>query len=893
MSFTCQSNHSLNKILFNTAKNMKLELDIQSPQNSSVSYDSANSNGFDHASEDIKKMLRAGIKFAKEGSRTEARQMLLQVTEADGNNETAWLWLASISEYPEELLVFLQNVLRINPDNERAIEWAKQTKSLLSKTFVQRGIDASHQNQKDFAKQCFLQAIVHDDQSEMAWLWLASSTDSPEEKCSHLQKVLNINPDNETAFSSLKAVKSQISQALLKKANSAAIAGDHEHARQMLAEILKNTPNLEDAWVLKAFLTNDYYEKIACYEKALETNPNHDAAQAGLAALKALAPKTPEPKPEPVAVQEVTEPEAVAEASPQELTEETEPEQFVEPVEEVEQSVEAVTESVTETDEAAEVTQLAEENQSAESQEQSLEDFYTESEDIETVAESTAEVQTAEENRFEAEAEFWKQVEAEADSNEVEAADESFETESDSPVTEENQIVEEDSVEAAEMQVAETEQAQENQVVEEFEEVREPVQFEESQAVEEFEDTQESQVAEFSTEVIQAEANEVSYEAENEAPATVEETFSPSPSLEHGFAMLSNNEPFADYQQPTVELTYTNLPEEAQTPFEEKTAEYAFNTETQTLEENQPRPEVALQAEDFSSQDEASTELQTIESQQVSELPEVVEESAEPLQAEISTQVFNLSQIQAESFKCAFCEFENQPQAVICESCQAMLSLSDLEMLLAHQNANQDVVLRAIERMEVEKTLRDLSLDELQNLGIAHLNVHNLRKGFSYLQEASQMNPNDVVLASKVNFLAIRLSEIEEQDQKAQENPVQSRTILVVDDSPTVRKLISGKLEKSGHSVVSAVDGMDALAKINEVIPDLILLDITMPRLDGYQVCKLIRNNDLTKDIPIVMISGKDGFFDKVRGRMAGSSGYITKPFGPDTLMKTIETYLN
>jgi twitching motility two-component system response regulator PilG len=141
--------------------------------------------------------------------------------------------------------------------------------------------------------------------------------------------------------------------------------------------------------------------------------------------------------------------------------------------------------------------------------------------------------------------------------------------------------------------------------------------------------------------------------------------------------------------------------------------------------------------------------------------------------------------------------------------------------------------------------------------------------------------------------LAIRLSEIEEQDQKAQENPVQSRTILVVDDSPTVRKLISGKLEKSGHSVVSAVDGMDALAKINEVIPDLILLDITMPRLDGYQVCKLIRNNDLTKDIPIVMISGKDGFFDKVRGRMAGSSGYITKPFGPDTLMKTIETYLN
>ncbi len=221
-----------------------------------------------------------------------------------------------------------------------------------------------------------------------------------------------------------------------------------------------------------------------------------------------------------------------------------------------------------------------------------------------------------------------------------------------------------------------------------------------------------------------------------------------------------------------------------------------------------------------------------------------------------------------------------------------MLALSDLEMLLGHQNANQEVMLRAIEKMEVEKTIQEFGVEELTNLGIAHLNAHNLRKGFAYLQEASQLNPNDVVLSSKVNFLAIRLSEIEEYDQKAQENPVQSKTIMVVDDSPTVRKLITGKLEKCGHSVVSAVDGMDALAKINEVIPDLVLLDITMPRLDGYQVCKLIRNNDVTKDIPVVMISGKDGFFDKVRGRMAGSSGYITKPFGPDTLMKTIETYL-
>jgi twitching motility two-component system response regulator PilG len=143
-----------------------------------------------------------------------------------------------------------------------------------------------------------------------------------------------------------------------------------------------------------------------------------------------------------------------------------------------------------------------------------------------------------------------------------------------------------------------------------------------------------------------------------------------------------------------------------------------------------------------------------------------------------------------------------------------------------------------------------------------------------------------------MDALAVRLAEIEQHDRE-HEPVTQGLKILVVDDSPTVRKLISGKLEKCGHEAICAVDGMDALAKINEVIPDLVLLDITMPRMDGYQVCKLIRSNDATKDVPVVMISGKDGFFDKVRGRMAGTSNYITKPFGPETLMKAVNEYVS
>lgn len=113
-------------------------------------------------------------------------------------------------------------------------------------------------------------------------------------------------------------------------------------------------------------------------------------------------------------------------------------------------------------------------------------------------------------------------------------------------------------------------------------------------------------------------------------------------------------------------------------------------------------------------------------------------------------------------------------------------------------------------------------------------------------------------------------------------------TVMVVDDSPTICRLVATTLEKQNYEVVAASDGMDALAKMNEIIPDLILLDITMPRLDGYQLCKIIKSNNSTKHIPVVMLSGKDGFFDKMKGRMVGALDYVTKPFKPDALVRVV-----
>lgn len=113
----------------------------------------------------------------------------------------------------------------------------------------------------------------------------------------------------------------------------------------------------------------------------------------------------------------------------------------------------------------------------------------------------------------------------------------------------------------------------------------------------------------------------------------------------------------------------------------------------------------------------------------------------------------------------------------------------------------------------------------------------------------------------------------------------------MVDDSPTICKLVSLTLEKHGYRVIAAASGLEALAKLNDGLPSLILLDITMPGMDGYQLCRIIRGNQETESIPVVMLTGKDGFFDKVKGRMVGSTHYITKPFDPDTLLRAVERH--
>ena len=695
---------------------MKLEFESNTATSPYISNNFAHAVSTESNAARVSQMLQAGIKAAQSGNRSEARPLLLQVTEVEPENETAWLWMASISEYPEELIIFLNNVLGINPNNARAVEWMQATKSLIAKTFVERGIGAMKDTNKDFARQCFLQAIVNDKQNETAWESLASIADSTEEKISHLQKVLNINPHNEAAASMLQGAKTQIVEAILQKANRAAISGEREAANEMLREVLKHSPELEEAWILKSYLANSFSEKITCFERVLSFNPDNEMAISGLASLRAMMAKTETKKAEQAAMMAQVE-QAVAAEEVLAVTEE----QYI--FAEIE-------------DEENKPTQKLE--------------FPPGFTPVESYEENDGNLDTPQENENVGFSIFAEATQNYGDSFPEQDQDYALPT------------FEEDDLENA----------------------------------------------------ISTENDFMNYQTTNEQFTSLDETAN------------------SDYM-PSLEQTETNL----------LTQDYTSN------EEFLPAPA----EENFGGQ--------------------------------------NFLKSSVEMADCPFCNAENETNAFVCGSCRTILTLSDLEMLLAHTEADRETLLQAVERMETETNHRQLSADELKNLAVAQINLKNLRMGVMYLQKAAQMNPNEVMLASQVNFLKIRLSEIEQQEI-AQSSMSRGRKILIVDDSATVRKLISSKLEKSGHDVVCAVDGIDALVKIKDYVPDLILLDIMMPQLDGYQVCKLIRTNEATKDVPIVMISGKDGFFDKVRGRMAGTTGYITKPFGPETLMKTIETYI-
>ena len=873
---------------------MKLEINPIVKQDANGVANTENETANNEIQSNVTQILKRGIEAAKTGNRNDARVLLLRVTEADAKNETAWLWLASISEYPEELLVFLQNVLAINPQNKRALDWTKQTKSLLAKNFVQRGIAASQESQKDTARQCFLQAIGHDNQNEMAWLWLASIVESAEEKLSHLQKVLSINPNNESAISSLKMVKNQMATGLMRKANQAFVAGDRERAKNLLEQLMKYDDSMEEAWILKAHLVDSFDEKVAHFNHVLAINPNNEAAQSGLMSVQSVmrsfaaeAEAEEVEQIEEVKTKEEQNQEVISEAT-QDLTEEnnSSEESFEEQYEE---------QQVEENIEQAEMVSFNEPQTEVEEQYFVEEEVIEYKEVVEEIVNNQEQIETFEMVSTHEEVENTVvEVSENDEKTEENVVEVSAETVEEINFTESNEQVEPLELESSTEQI--------------FEEVQEDVHF----AQEEQETVNEE--VEAAKEDFQATHDEVIEVAENSEPTIVEENkpeeivVSEADKHTHEVVMQEEILDIKPVQRENSQVgvysfskfggedSVVNLKTGEIQAEEIATVHEANEIEVETLPAETLNEEVA----NFQSKIEFADVTEVMP--EVAQAAEVVEQKVEEKAHQETQQAAVVEQIietpKENTFDCPFCEFSNVVHAKSCGDCKSTLGMSGLDVFLNNFNVVSEKVFKAIQSMELDKLDGEFTDGHFATLGMAYLNVKDLKNAHENLKKSLYLNPLNVSLNNLVTEIAAKL-ETAEKAEKAEEvgetqlEEVKSegRTIMVVDDSPTVRKLISSKLERHGHTVVSAIDGMDALAKINEITPDLILLDITMPKLDGYQVCKLIRNNNATKGIPVVMISGKDGFFDKVRGKMAGSSGFISKPFGPEILMKTLETF--
>ncbi len=170
--------------------------------------------------------------------------------------------------------------------------------------------------------------------------------------------------------------------------------------------------------------------------------------------------------------------------------------------------------------------------------------------------------------------------------------------------------------------------------------------------------------------------------------------------------------------------------------------------------------------------------------------------------------------------------------------------------------------------------------------------LHRLARDVDGLRDATAAAARADVAAAEATADAAP-SQPSQPDDDTPDPSVDSRlTVVAVDDSPTMRNLVTMTLERQGYRVVTAADGLSTLNVIAKENPGLILMDINMPRLNGYKLCKLIRKHEKTHFIPVIMLSGKDGVFDKLRGAMAGCSDYITKPFDADVLVTKVARYL-
>jgi twitching motility two-component system response regulator PilG len=228
---------------------------------------------------------------------------------------------------------------------------------------------------------------------------------------------------------------------------------------------------------------------------------------------------------------------------------------------------------------------------------------------------------------------------------------------------------------------------------------------------------------------------------------------------------------------------------------------------------------------------------------------------------------------QAAGFECPICAHGAEAEPDWCTGCGAVLVLNATR-IAKNEGVDERKLNAAIARVKAQPGWEG-SFDAHRLLAVIQLNLTNTGAALEHLLRAKQLRSTDETVWAQVLHLMTR--------------PL----VMVIDDSLTIRAMVARTLEHNGFRTRCCASGSEALSQLRNETPKLILLDVSMPQMDGYQVCKLIKSLKETKQVPVVMLSGNDGFFDKVKGRMAGAADYLTKPFEPETAIRTIRRYTN
>lgn len=220
---------------------------------------------------------------------------------------------------------------------------------------------------------------------------------------------------------------------------------------------------------------------------------------------------------------------------------------------------------------------------------------------------------------------------------------------------------------------------------------------------------------------------------------------------------------------------------------------------------------------------------------------------------------------------CPLCDYVEGGEPARCGRCGAVHDLNDLKTLAQPHTTNEQLLLAGVQRWE-QAERHSRTFDGQLNLAKAYLNLHRSNDAIMHLRNAVELRPD----AHKVRKTLAQLRS--------------RRLVLTVDDSVTIRRIVSILLERNGYRVNLACDGEEALSRICEEKPDLVLLDVVMPGLNGYQVCRAIRQDDRFTKIPVVILSSS--LLDRIKGRLSGVTDYMSKPFEPEQLLRTMARHL-